>query len=84
MPDFDPKVNKSAGASPGQFAGIGLQFTVAILLFLFIGQWLDKKFGTTPIFLIGCVFVGAGAAFYSMYRKLMAINAAEDEMRKKK
>jgi F0F1-type ATP synthase assembly protein I len=78
--DFRPG---DAPKSGGGIAGAGLQFGVAVILFLFLGQWLDKKFGTSPIFLFVCVFVGAGAALYSMYRKLNAINAAEDEMRKK-
>lgn len=65
-----------------QFAGIGLQFTASLLLFLFAGQWLDRRFGTSPVFLILGVFVGAGAAFYSMYRKLMAAQAREEAARK--
>ena len=31
-----------------------------------------RRFGTEPIFLTVGVFTGAGAAFYSMYRGLMA------------
>ena len=84
MADFEVGDRKSQGVSASEFAGVGLQFAVSIVLFLFLGQWLDKKFGTGPILLIVCVFVGAGAAFYSMYRKLMAANAAEDAARKKK
>lgn len=69
--------------SGGSVAGVGLQFAVAVILFVFLGQWLDKKFGTAPVFLFVCVFVGAGAALYSMYHKLDAINKAEDELRKR-
>jgi F0F1-type ATP synthase assembly protein I len=78
--DFRPD---DAPKNAGSIAGAGLQFAVAIILFLFLGQWLDKKFGTSPVFLFICVFVGAGASLYSMYRKLNAINKAEDQMRKK-
>ena len=49
---------------------MGFQFAGAILLFLFVGMWLDGKLGTSPTFLIVGVFVGAGGAFYSIYRKL--------------
>lgn len=66
----------------GAYAGLGLQFAVSILVFLFAGQWLDRKLGTAPIFLLVGVFVGAGASFYSMYRKLMAIQAEEDRRKK--
>lgn len=65
-------------------AGIGLQFAVSIVVFLYIGQWADKKFGTSPLFLLLGVFVGGGAAFYSMYRKLMAAQREEDEQEGRK
>jgi len=57
--------------SAAEFAGIGFQFAASILLFLFVGQWLDRRLGTAPLFLIAGVFLGAGLAFYSMYRRLM-------------
>lgn len=84
MADFGVERGKSKGISGSDFAGIGVQFAVVMLGGLFLGQWLDKKFGTSPALTIICLFVGAGAAFYSMYRKLMAANAAEDAARKKK
>lgn len=62
---------RSLGAA-GRYAGLGLQFVASILLFLFAGQWLDRRAGTEPLFLYVGVFTGAGAAFYSMYRQLMA------------
>jgi F0F1-type ATP synthase assembly protein I len=63
----------------GRYAGLGIQFAASILLFLYLGQWLDKRFGTDPLFLYVGVFTGAGAAFYSMYRNLMADQKREDE-----
>ncbi|HEV7704954.1 MAG TPA: AtpZ/AtpI family protein [Gemmatimonadaceae bacterium] len=62
----------SNGPSPAQFAGSGVQFVVAILLFLYLGKWLDAKLGTAPWLLMLGVFVGAGAGFYSFYRRIMA------------
>ena len=38
---------------------------------LYAGNWVDQKLGTSPLFLILGVFVGAGASFYSMYQRLM-------------
>ncbi len=70
---------KFAGA--GKYAGVGIQFAAAILLFLWAGQWADRKLGTDPLFLYLGVFSGAGAAFYSMYRSLMADQRREDEER---
>jgi F0F1-type ATP synthase assembly protein I len=62
----------SSGPSPAEFAGSGVQFVVAILLFLYLGKWLDSKLGTAPWLLMLGVFVGAGAGFYSFYRRIMA------------
>ena len=83
-PDHGPPGGKGAdeGPSVAEFAGVGLQFAVSILVFLYLGQWLDRKLGTAPWLLIVGVFLGAGASFYSMYRKLMAANAREEAARK--
>jgi ATP synthase protein I len=83
-PASGPPGGKGAdeGPSAAEFAGVGLQFAVSILVFLYLGQWLDRKLGTAPWLLILGVFLGAGASFYSMYRKLMAANAREEAARK--
>lgn len=60
------------GPTPASFAGAGVQFVISILLFLYIGKWLDGKLGTAPWLLMVGVFVGAGAGFYSFYRRIMA------------
>jgi F0F1-type ATP synthase assembly protein I len=70
------------GTSVSEFAGVGIQFAVSILVFLYLGQWLDRKLGTAPWLLIIGVFLGAGASFYSMYRKLMAAQARDEAARK--
>ena len=69
------------GLSGGDFAGLGIQFAAAIIVFLFAGQWLDTRFGTGGLFTIAGVFVGAGGAFYSMYRKISAAQKQDDEER---
>ena len=64
------RLPRPAAGSGSEFAGVGLQFGFSIVLFAFAGYWLDKKLGTSPWLLILLVFVGAAAAFYSMYRRL--------------
>ncbi len=68
--------------SVSSFAGVGLQFAISIVLFLFLGQWADRVLGTSPVFLLTGVFIGGGAAFYSMYRKVATAQKADDERRK--
>lgn len=62
------------------YAGAGLQFAAAILVFLFLGQWLDRRLGTDPWLMMLGVFVGASAGFYSMYRSLAGAQRADDEV----
>ena len=69
------------GLSGADFAGVGMQFGLAIILFLFAGQWLDKRLGTNGLFTIAGVFVGAIAAFYNMYRKIIAAQKEDDAER---
>ncbi len=72
------------GSTPvAVYAGLGIQFALSIILFLFLGQWLDRKLGTSPWLLILGVFLGAGAGFYSMYRRLMADQQREESLRTK-
>jgi F0F1-type ATP synthase assembly protein I len=61
----------------GSFAGLGLQFALTILAFLYIGNWLDRKLGTAPWLLLLGVFIGAAGGFYSLYRALTASRRRE-------
>lgn len=60
------------------FAGAGIQLVLSILLFVYLGRWLDGKLGTSPWLLVLGAFVGAFAGFYSMYRALMASTKPKD------
>jgi ATP synthase protein I len=71
-----------AAPSVGEYAGVGLQFALTIVVFMFAGMWLDRTLNTSPLLLILFVFLGAGAGFYSIYRKLMAAQRRADEARR--
>lgn len=87
-PDRLAKLHEGKGSSAsslgaaGRYAGLGLQFALSILLFLYAGQWLDRRLGTGQLFLLIGVFVGASAAFYSMYRTLIREQRRMDQERK--
>ncbi len=77
MSETGPSGGRPTGRSPSkppsgaEFAGAGLQFALTLVVFMFLGIWLDKRLGSSPWFVLICVFVGAAAGFYSIYRKLM-------------
>ncbi len=58
----------------GPYVSLGIQFAATILIFVFLGWWLDDKFATTPFFLILGTLLGAGGGFYKLYRTLMDLN----------
>lgn len=70
--------------SGNDFAGAGIQFAATLVLFVFLGSWLDKRYGTAPLFILLGVFVGGGGGFYSLYRKVVAAQKADDQIRLKK
>lgn len=70
--------------SAGSYGGLGLQFLVGIILFLYIGKWIDAKLGTSPVFLISGVFLGGAGSFYVVYRKLVAVQKKDDELHGRK
>jgi hypothetical protein len=71
-PEWPPKSHLAgAGGAIGgasHLAGIGIQFAVAILLGLYGGQWLDRRWGTKPVFLLIGVMLGFAAGFVTLYR----------------
>ena len=73
----DPLGRKPTMAG-AEYMGLGLQFGLSIVGFMFLGRWLDGVLGTTPWLMVLGVFLGAGAAFYVIYRRLMADQRRQD------
>ena len=51
-------------------AGLGVQLAASILVFVFLGQWLDRKAGTGGLFTILGAFLGFGGTMYALIRSL--------------
>jgi hypothetical protein len=64
--------------SPWALAGLGMQFFVAVLLFVYAGNWMDARFGTSPLFLLTGVIGGGGGTFFLSYRRLMRSVKSKD------
>ncbi|MBE3571803.1 MAG: AtpZ/AtpI family protein [Moorella humiferrea] len=48
----------------------GVTMTAAILLGLYGGMWLDRRLGTSPLFLVVGVLAGVGVGFRSILSEL--------------
>lgn len=69
--EYDRLIHKRKGMAGSEFAGIGLQFALTIVLFALAGVWLDGRLGSSPLFVLLLVFGGGGLGFWSMYRRMM-------------
>ncbi|HUR93694.1 MAG TPA: AtpZ/AtpI family protein [Gemmatimonadales bacterium] len=61
-----------AGNDPGpmRYAGLGIQLAVSLVVFVLVGQWLDRRLGTNGIVTIAAAFLGFGGTMYSLIRTL--------------
>src|SRR5688572_2098523 len=66
--EYDRLMHSRKGISGSEFAGLGIQFAVTIVIFAFAGIWLDRRLGASPWFVIIMVLGGAGLGFWTMYR----------------
>jgi F0F1-type ATP synthase assembly protein I len=64
-------------------AGGGILFAGALVGGSYGGQWLDRRFGTAPVFLYLGVALGAIGGMTALYRQLMRVNRDEEEARKR-
>jgi F0F1-type ATP synthase assembly protein I len=67
--EHDRLLHRRKGLSGTEFAGIGIQFALTIVVFAFLGIWLDRRLGTSPWLVIVMVFGGAALGFWSMVRR---------------
>ncbi len=59
---------------------IGITMVVSILVSLFIGIFLDKITGLSPLFLVIFILLGVGAGFRNIYRMIdKEIKRGEEE-----
>jgi ATP synthase protein I len=62
-------------ASMGNAMGLAFrvlsEFVAAVIVGAFIGWWVDRVAGTSPVFLITLLLMGAAAGFWNVYRIAM-------------
>jgi len=61
-----------------RFSSVGLELGAAVVGGMFLGQWLDGRFGTAPWLMIVFLALGMAAGFRSIFRLLKSLDAPED------
>ena len=64
-----------------KFSSVGIEIGIAIFIGWWVGQWLDKRYGTDPWLMLLCFTIGVCAAFKGLMRsaKEAAKKLDEDE-----
>jgi F0F1-type ATP synthase assembly protein I len=55
------------------YLGIGTGLAVTLLLAMGAGYWIDKRFGTAPVFVLVGAAIGMFAVFYHLYKAYKAM-----------
>ena len=65
-----PEPPESRGPGPMKYAGLGVQLAVSLLFFVWIGQWADRRLGTSGLMTVIAAFLGFGGTMYWLIRSL--------------
>lgn len=72
----DPAGNRAPG--PMRYAGLGVQLAASVLLFVWVGQWADRKLGTGGVVTILAALLGFGGTMYWLIRSLTRKDGSEE------
>lgn len=53
------------------YLGLGLQLAATVIIMVFLGIWLDKKFSSGPYLTVICSAVGVFAALYNFIKSVL-------------
>jgi F0F1-type ATP synthase assembly protein I len=67
----------------GPFLTLGLQLALSVVVFFFLGRWLDDQFNTAPWLMIAGLAIGITGGFISFFRTVLALGKKEDREMKK-
>jgi F0F1-type ATP synthase assembly protein I len=63
----------------GPFLTLGIQLAIAVVIFFFLGRWLDDVLKTTPWLMIGGLFLGTVGGLIQFFRTAVALGKKQDE-----
>ncbi len=66
----------------GPFLTLGIQLALAVVIFFFIGRWLDGLWGTTPWLMLAGLLIGAAGGFLQFFRTVNALGRRSGDDRK--
>lgn len=70
---------QKAWAKALRYSAVGIEFGLGAALGYLAGRWLDRRFGTEPVFTLVLLLLGIAAAFTSLFRIVRESQADQGE-----
>lgn len=58
----------------GPFLTLGFQLAAAVIIFYFIGAWIDKQYDTEPAFTLVGIFLGTAGGLIKFFKDVIDLN----------
>ena len=68
----------------GPYLALGFQLAVAVIVFYFLGSWVDTKFDTTPAFTLVGVMLGTVGGLIKFFKTVTELSKKEESSRKER
>jgi ATP synthase protein I len=85
MEQRDENLSESARESAAlrglaPYLTLGIQLALSIVVFFFLGKWLDGRFNTSPWLMLGGLLLGGGGGMYKFITSVMKLGQQQDEL----
>ncbi len=62
------------------FLTLGIQLALSIVLFFFLGKWLDTRFNTSPWLMLGGIIAGGVGGMVKFITSVMKLGQQQDAL----
>ena len=62
------------------FLTLGIQLALSIVVFFFLGKWLDGRFNTSPWLMIGGLLIGGVGGMVKFITSVMTLGQQQDAL----
>ncbi len=75
---FDGDRNTLRGFAP--FLTLGIQLALSIVVFFFLGKWMDSRFNTSPWLMLGGLIIGGVGGMVKFITSVMKLGQQQDAL----
>ena len=63
----------------GPFLTLGIQLALSVVVFFFLGRWLDQLWGTGPWLMLAGLLIGVAGGFLQFFRAVANVSRQADK-----